>query len=265
MTLDARYAFLRRLAPAAGALALEFWREREKLVVELKGPQDFVSRADREVEAYIRGEIAAAFPDDAFLGEETAAEFDGDTARLWIVDPIDGTTNFLRGLAYWNVSIAYVENGTRMLGAVHDPAQDELFHARRGGGAWRTDARGEHRLAAATTPALRGAVVAVGHHDRHPDPRFVAIRDGLMGAGASYRNFGAAALQLAHVAEGRLDVFIERELSAWDAMAGLLLVEEAGGYAAPFPGPAGLTAKAPVVATASGIADEVNAIIAAAG
>jgi myo-inositol-1(or 4)-monophosphatase len=265
MTLDARYAFLRRLAPAAGACALDFWRQRATLVVELKGPQDFVSRADREVEAFIRREIAAAFPDDAFLGEETENAFDGAQARLWIVDPIDGTTNFLRGLPYWNVSIAYVENGVRTLGAVYDPPQDELFHARRGGGAWRVDARGEHRLAAAPTPRLRGSVVAVGHHDRHPDPRFVAIRDGLVAAGASYRNFGAAALQLAHVADGRLDAFVERELSAWDAMAGLLLVEEAGGYAAPFPGPNGLTTKAPVVATAPGIAAEVNAIIAAVG
>jgi myo-inositol-1(or 4)-monophosphatase len=107
-------------------------------------------------------------------------------------------------------------------------------------------------------------MVAIGHHDRYPDPRFVAIRDALMSAGAAYRNFGAAALQLAHVAEGRIDAFIELELSAWDAMAGLLLVEEAGGYAAPFPGPRGLAAKAPVIATAPGIADALTAIVATA-
>ena len=94
MSLDSRYAFLRRLAPAAGALALAFWRQRATLVVELKGPQDFVSRADREVEAFIRSEIAAAFPDDAFLGEETATSFAGPTSHLWIVDPIDGTHQF---------------------------------------------------------------------------------------------------------------------------------------------------------------------------
>jgi myo-inositol-1(or 4)-monophosphatase len=265
MPLDRRYQFLRQLGRDAGARALEFWRNRATLVVELKGPQDFVSRADREVEAFIRGEIAAAFPGDAFLGEETAATFDGSHERLWIVDPIDGTTNFLRGLAYWNVSIAYAEDGVRMLGAVCDPVQGELFHAQRGRGAWRSDAGGDHRLAAASTPSLRGAVVAVGHHDKFPDPRFAAIRDGLVAQGASYRNFGAAALQLAHVAEGRLDAFVERELSAWDAMAGLLLVEEAGGYAAPFPGPRGMTAKAPVVATAPAIAGEVAAVIAAVG
>ena len=108
MTADARYAFLLRLARDAGALARDFWVNRDTLTVELKGPQDFVSVADREVENFIRGEIARAFPGDHFLGEETAASFSGNAERLWIVDPIDGTHNFLRGIPYWNVSIAYV-------------------------------------------------------------------------------------------------------------------------------------------------------------
>ena len=89
----------------------DYWRNRERLTVELKGPQDFVSHADRDVEALLRREIAAAFPDDAFLGEETAASFTGPLDRCWIVDPIDGTHNFLRGVPYWNVAIAYVEQG----------------------------------------------------------------------------------------------------------------------------------------------------------
>ena len=96
MSLDSRYTFLRRLAPAAGALALAFWRQRATLVVELKGPQDFVSRADREVEAFIRSEIAAAFPDDGFLGEESGRTDRGE--RRWIVDPIDGTRAFISGV-----------------------------------------------------------------------------------------------------------------------------------------------------------------------
>jgi myo-inositol-1(or 4)-monophosphatase len=264
MSLDGRADFIVGLARAAGARALAYFHDRHALVVEMKGPQDFVSRADRDVERELRAAIAAAFPGDAFLGEESAGS-DAPADRLWVVDPIDGTTNFLRGLAYWNVSIAYVENGVRTLGVVFDPVHDELFRARRGGGAWKVDAAGEHRLRAATTPSLLGAVVAVGHHDRHPDPRFAAIRDALQARGAAYRNFGAAALQLAHVAEGRLDAFIERELSAWDAMAGLLLVEEAGGCIGPFPGPAGLAAKAPVVATGPGVAAEVAAIVASLG
>jgi myo-inositol-1(or 4)-monophosphatase len=261
MSIEARYEFLRQLARNAGALARGFWDHRAALTVELKGPQDFVSRADRDVETFIRGEIAAAFPGDGFLGEETAASFETGSDRLWIVDPIDGTHNFLRGIAYWNVSIAYAEGGARTLGAVYDPVHDELFHARRGGGAWRSGAAGDARIVAAETSSLTGAVISVGHSDRAPEPRYIALRQALMDASAAFRNFGAGALQLAHVADGRLDGFVELELASWDAMAGLLLVEEAGGCVAPFPGPQGLTARAPVIAAAAGIAAALTAIV----
>ncbi len=260
--LDERYALMRRVARAAGALALEYWRDRERLVVEFKGPRDFVSRADRDVETFIRREIAQQFPHDGFLGEETASAHPPAERNLWIVDPIDGTHNFLRGIPYWNVSIAYVEDGARTLAAVYDPPHDELFHARRGHGAWRSSPAGETRIAAGRPAGLSGAIVAVGHHDRYPDPRYVEIRRALMGTNSAFRNFGAAALQLAHVADGRLDAMIEFSLSAWDVMAGLLLVEEAGGCVAPYPGPAGLTGRSPVVATAASINDVLNGIVA---
>jgi len=259
--LDARYAFLQRLARGAGRLAHDFWERRAALSVELKGPQDFVTVADREVETFIREEIAREYPGDAFLGEETAASFSGSDERLWIVDPIDGTHNFLRGIPYWNVSIAWVERGERTLGAVYDPAHDELFHAQRGGGAFCSDATGVTRLATASTAVLSGAVVAAGHSDRFRDLRVVELRRTLMDARAAFRNFGSAALQLAHVAAGRLDAYVELELSAWDAMAGLLLVEEAGGRVGPFPGPQGITARAPVIASAPGIAGELSALV----
>jgi myo-inositol-1(or 4)-monophosphatase len=265
MPLAARYEFLQRLARAAGRRARDFWDQRDMLAVEEKGPQDFVSRADQEVETFIRRELAAAFPDDGFLGEETAASFDGATDRLWIVDPIDGTTNFLRGIPYWNVSIAYAEHGTRMLGAVCDPVRDELFHARRGGGAWRSRPGNEARIACSATVAMERAIVALGHHDRYPEPRYLALREALMDRRVAFRNLGSAALQLAHVADGRLDAFVELELSAWDAMAGLLLVEEAGGAVWPFPGPEGLARRAPVLAAAPGVAATLGELATAAG
>jgi myo-inositol-1(or 4)-monophosphatase len=261
VSVDARYALLLRVAREAGRVAHDFWIRRAALTVELKGPQDFVSVADRDVETFIRGEIARAFPGDHFLGEETAASFSGNADHLWIVDPIDGTHNFLRGIPYWNVSIAYVEGGARTLGAVNDPARGELFHARRGGGAWRSAGDGDARIEAARTASLAGSLVAVGHSDRTPDPRYLELRRALMDAGAAFRNFGSAALQLAHVADGRLDAFVELELSSWDAMAGLLLVEEAGGRVGPFPGKAGLTVRAPVVACAAGIAGPLSALV----
>jgi myo-inositol-1(or 4)-monophosphatase len=256
-----RYALARAVAQSAGALALDYWRNRERLVVELKGPQDFVSHADRDVEALIRREIAAVFPRDAFLGEETAASFSGPIDRCWVVDPIDGTHNFLRGVPYWNVAIAYVEQGRARIAAVFDPAGGQLFHARQGAGAWCDDARGTTRLQTAATGALAGAFVALGHHDRSFDAGYLELRRRMMESGVSMRNFGSAALQLAHVAQGRLDAFIERQLSVWDAIGGILLVEEAGGRAAPFM-PERPTAKAACVASAPGIFD---ALVALAG
>ena len=157
MTIDDRYRFLQSLSPRAGAYALDFWRRRDELVVELKGPQDFVSHADRAVEATIRDEIARAFPGDAFLGEETANTIEGTPERVWIVDPIDGTHNFLRGIPYWNVSIAYVERGACTLGAICDPVA--------GGGAVYTHAaagRVAYRRVGETRRQRRGSRAAPG-------------------------------------------------------------------------------------------------------
>jgi myo-inositol-1(or 4)-monophosphatase len=258
--LRERYEAAQRIAHRAGLVALDYFRNREKLVVELKGPSDYVTHADRDVENVIRRELAAAFPGDVFLGEETAAHFTGPVDRCWVVDPIDGTHNFLRGMPYWNVAIGYVENGRTEIGVVYDPPADALHHALRGNGAWCSGPDGQTHLHAATTQQLAGAYVALGHHDRAFEPRYFEIRRRMMEAGVAMRNFGSAALQLAHVASGRLDGFIELQLSAWDAVAGLLLVEEAGGYHLPF-APAAPTAKAPCVACASGIAPALTELV----
>lgn len=243
-----------RVAREAGTLALDFHRRRASLLIEQKSsPADFVTVADREVERAIRAALARVFPGEAFLGEESADGFSGGLDRAWVVDPIDGTHNFLRGIPYWNVAIAFVEHGRATIGAVMDPPHDELYHARRGGGAW-CDAGGRStRLKTAATVTLPGAFVALGHHDRGPTPEYLEIRRKMMAAGVAMRNFGSAALQLSHVAAGRLDGFVELELSIWDAIGGLAIVEEAGGFAAPF-APARPTAKAACLACAPGIA-----------
>jgi len=259
-----RYEAARWIAREAGQLALQYFRNRASLEVETKGPTDYVSIADRDVETVIRRELATAFPGDAFLGEETAAQFSGALDRCWIVDPIDGTHNFLRGVPYWNVAIGYVENGVTQVGAVYDPPADELYHAVRGEGAWCQSARGEARVRAAATSVLAGSFVVLGHHDRAFEPRYFDIRRRMMENGVAMRNFGSAALQLAHVACGRLDGFVELQLSAWDAVAGLLLVAEAGGYHAPFAPPTP-TAKALCVAAAPGIGPQLAALVAGLG
>jgi len=146
---------------------------------------------------------------------------------------------------------------------VYDPEHDELFHVRRGLGAWCERAGGDVRLRVSDCDDLAQALICVGHHDRAPEPRVLALRHALMDVGAATRNMGAGALQLAHVAAGRFDGFVELSLNAWDAMAGLLLVEEAGGHAAPFPGPQGMLTPAPVLACAKGIAEPLTRLVGA--
>lgn len=255
-----RFEAARWIARAAGQLALDYFHNRDRLEIELKGPTDYVSYADRDVENTIRRELAANFPDDAFLGEETAASFEGPVERCWVVDPIDGTHNFLRGMPYWNVSIGFVVDGRTQVGVVYDPPADALYYARHGHGAFCQAPGSESRIRAAATHALAGSYMVLGHHDRAFEPRYFEIRRRMMEAGIAMRNFGSAALQLAHVASGRLDGFIELQLSPWDAVAGLLLVEEAGGWHAPFAPPTPAS-KAICVACASGIGAELAALV----
>jgi myo-inositol-1(or 4)-monophosphatase len=254
LTIHERYVAAQQIAQKAGQLAHRYFVDRDSLAVEAKGAQDYVSHADRAVEELIRAELAHRFPGDAFLGEESAASFAGTDDRVWVVDPIDGTHNFLRGARYYCVSIAYQQDGRREIGVVCDPEHDELFHAQRGHGAWVARGDAEQPLHASDCAELARAFVCLGHHDRHPEPRYMILRQALMDHGVAMRNMGAGALQLAHVAAGRYDAFVELSLSPWDALAGLLLVEEAGGVTAPFPGPLGLRGPAPVLACAPGIA-----------
>lgn len=211
----------------AGRLARSYFERRAELIVETKGPQDLVSIADRAVETAIREAIAAAFPDDPLVGEEHG----GDAVETgWVVDPIDGTQNFLRGIPQFVVSIAYQRDGRTALGVIHDPNAGETFTAMRG--------RGAHRdgqpIRVSGVDALDRAVVGVGHSPRHAPDRYIDAVAALVRAGGQTRNYCCAALQLAYVADGRLDATWDPYLLAWDVMAGILLVEEAGGVALPF-------------------------------
>jgi len=136
--LATRYALAQSLAAEAGALALDYFRHWDRLTIESKGPQDFVSEADRNVEAMVRARLAAAFPDDAITGEEAAAT-PGSSGFTWVIDPIDGTTNFINGIPQWCVLLACVHQGRTVIGVVHDPVHDEMHHACAGGGAFCND------------------------------------------------------------------------------------------------------------------------------
>jgi myo-inositol-1(or 4)-monophosphatase len=203
--------------------------EVENLQVSLKGPRNFVTAADRRAEAIVREELAKARPDYGFLGEETGAHPGADQANRWIVDPLDGTTNFLHGIPQFAVSIALERNGAIVAAVTYNPANDDLFVAERGKGAFLND----RRIRVAGRKRLDEAVVSCGlpHVGRGSD--LDLARAEIMAAQQNFaglRRFGAATLDLAWVAAGRFDAFWERDLSPWDMAAGILLIREAGGF-----------------------------------
>lgn len=236
--LEAAAALMRE----AGGLARGHFDRRDELAVEAKGTQDLVSAADREVEQLVRARLAALFASDGVVGEEEGSS--GNTDSVWIVDPIDGTQNFLRGLPYWSVVLAYVRDGVCELGLTYDPIHDELFTARRGHGAWR-DGR-PIRCRAPASPAEACVALSFGFKD---DWRvYVDMQGRFLAHGADMRRLGSTALILCHIADGRLDVLYAPGNQSWDCLAGLLTVREAGGVACDFLGANGLMGRGPAVA-----------------
>ena len=245
--LDLELAAACAVAREAGALALRRFRGRDRLAIERKGPQDLVSEADREVEALIRGRLATLFPADGFLGEEGGHAPAG--AATWVVDPIDGTWCFVNGIASWCVSLARVRERRIELGVIYDPCAGELFAARAGGGA--TLDGTPIRVAEART--LADGTVSVGFSHRSRPAEVAPIFGRLLAAGGMYHRHGSGALGLAWTACGRLIGYIEPHMNSWDALAGLLLVEEAGGRVAEFLGGDGLVRGNRVLAAAPAI------------
>ena len=202
--------------------------EVENLQVSLKGPRNFVTAADRRAEEIVREELAKARPDYGFLGEEGGTREGSDKSHRWIVDPLDGTTNFLHGIPHFAVSIALERNGAIVAALTFNPANDELFVAERGKGAFLND----RRIRVAARKRLAEAVVACGlPHFGRGDLALARHEIAAMQQHfAGLRRYGAATLDLAWIAAGRLDAYWERDLSPWDLAAGLLLVREAGGF-----------------------------------
>ncbi|TXI05679.1 MAG: inositol monophosphatase [Pseudorhodobacter sp.] len=221
-----------KAARRAGKSLVKDFREVENLQVSTKGPGDFVSKADREAERLIKEELMGARPTYGWLGEETGEEAGADPTRRWIVDPLDGTTNFLHGMPHWAISIALEHKGEIVSAVVYDPAKDEMFWAEKGAGAWLNDNR---RLRVSGRRSMSEAVFATGvpFGAKKTLPAMLADLARLMPACAGVRRWGAASLDLAYVAAGRFDGYWERELQPWDIAAGLLLVKEAGGMVGP--------------------------------
>ena len=218
-----------KAARKAGRSLVKDFREVENLQVSVKGAGDFVSRADLAAEKIIRDELMAARPTYGWLGEETGEADGADPTRRWIVDPLDGTTNFLHGLPHFAVSIALEHKGEIVAGVVFDPAKDELFWAEKGAGAWMNETRIRVSGRRNMSEALLATGITFGAKKTLP----AMMRDlaRLMPATAGVRRWGVVALDLAYVAAGRFDGFWEREIYPWDMAAGMILVREAGGFA----------------------------------
>lgn len=233
--IAARLDLARRVAREAGRQAMGYFKRRDELVIESKGTQDMVSVADRANETLIRERALTAFPDDAFLGEEFGGER-SDAEFVWVVDPIDGTACFVNGMYSWCVSIAVVRRGEPVIGVVYDPNADEMFHARLGGGAFRDD----DPIRVHPGQTLKDGVLGVGTSFRVTTKDFIPFLERVLLDGGMFIRNGSGALMISYVAAGRLIGYFEPHMNAWDALAGMLLVREAGGVTNEFMIPDGL-------------------------
>ena len=257
MDLDATLALATDLARQAGALALTMRVGVEQLDSK-SSPTDVVTAADKAVEALLLSALAAARPADGVLGEEGAAT-PGTSGLRWVIDPIDGTVNYLYGIPHWAVSIGVEDAAGPVVGVVFDPAKDELWQAVRGGGSVLNGAP----LRCSSVSSLAVALVGTGFgYDARRRAAQTRVLPTLIPACRDLRRMGAGALDLCSVAAGRLDAYYEQGLSPWDLSAGSLIALEAGAVVAGLDGaPAG---PALVVCSAPGVFDELHDLLSAA-
>jgi myo-inositol-1(or 4)-monophosphatase len=223
--LDHRLRVAEAVVREAGRVAADHFARRELLHIDRKGAQDLVSDADRACEDLIVAELAKLFPDDGFLGEERGSRNPG-AAAVWVIDPIDGTHNFLTGVPFWCVSVGLVVAGELVLGIVYHPIAAELYSARKGGGAFLNG----QPIKVSDVSDLRNARVCVGFSYRRPVKDHVHSVEALLSAGCEYLRLGSGALGLAYTAAGRFEGYWERHINSWDVAAGIVLVREAGGW-----------------------------------
>jgi myo-inositol-1(or 4)-monophosphatase len=236
-----------KAARAAGAIINRAALDLEVLKVATKGPNDFVSEVDRAAEQAIISTLLEAYPDHGILAEETGREHGNRASEFtWVIDPLDGTTNFLHGFPVYAVSIALAHRGQVQQAVVYDPARNDLFYASRGRGAFVND----RRLRVSKRTRLAESLIGTGFPFRKGDnfKRYLKMFEEVMHACAGVRRPGAAALDLCYVAAGWYDGFFETGLNPWDVAAGSLLITEAGGLIGNFTGEADYLYQREVVA-----------------
>ncbi len=233
-------------ARKAGRGLIRDFGEVEKLQVSMKGTSDFVSSADLKAEKVLRQELKKGRPAFGFLLEEGGEVAGEDKSHRWIVDPIDGTTNFLHGIPHFAISIGLERDGEIVAGVIYEPISDSMFHAEKGSGAYLND----WRLRVSARRKLEDAVVTTGipHRGRPGQDVFLKELTAVMQGTAGVRRFGSAALDLAYVAAGRCDAYFESGIQPWDIAAGLIMVKEAGGYVSDYDGKGEMLSKGQVIA-----------------
>jgi myo-inositol-1(or 4)-monophosphatase len=254
--MDMRLLAAQAVAREAGAMARRRFLD-QSFTVGFKGPQDFLTEVDGETEAFIAERLLAIFPGDGFIGEESKARPSGEGGATWVVDPIDGTANFARGVPHFCVSIACVAADKVEVGVIYDPMLDELFSSQRGHGARLNGAP----MRVSGMSELASSAIEVGWNMRASADQYFELLRRVARTGAAPFRTGSGALALAYVAAGRLDGYVEHHMHAWDCLAGILLVSEAGGYVNDYLGAGGLAHGAPIIACAPGVK---GALIAAA-
>ena len=242
------------VAREAGALQKRRFLDRDNVAFKFKGPQDYLTATDGEVEKLVRRRLLGAFPGDTVLGEEDGGQVSDCT---WVVDPIDGTSNFARGIPYFCVTIAFVHKGTAEIGVIYQPMSDELYAAARGMGA---TLNGEP-IRTAKTATLDKSLIEVGRASRQPQTGYLAMLDKVMSAGMMIRGAGSGALAIANVATGRVDGCYETHMYSWDGLAALVMVEEAGGRINNFLAGDSLVKGNTILAAAPGVAEALSELV----
>jgi myo-inositol-1(or 4)-monophosphatase len=255
--LDRRLRVCEAVVREAGQVAAQHFARRELLHIDRKGAQDLVSEADRLCEDTIVAGLRRLFPEDGFLGEERGAQ-NAEAAALWVIDPIDGTHNFLTGVPFWCVSVGMVVGGDAVLGIIYNPLAAELYSARSGGGAFLNG----QPISVSGEAELTRARVCVGFSYRRPVAMHARAVEALLNAGCEYLRLGSGALGLAYTAAGRFDGYWERHTNAWDAAAGLVLVREAGGWTNDFFAGPGLRNGNSVLAATPALVEELKRLTA---
>jgi len=275
--LAARFAAAEALAREAGALALALRSgPTAAFAVESKSVLDYATEADRAVERLVIERLGARFG-DGVLGEEYGIQRSADSSdaasgtagpatgeqeavdRLWVVDPVDGTFNFMHGTPVWCISLAFLLRGEIEIGIIYNPETDEMFAARRGRGAFLNGARLGVSAARHAAP-----LIEIGHSNRRPVAQYLDLIGRVFAAGCEFRRFGSGALGLASVAAGRTDGYLELHINSWDVLAGMLLVREAGGWTNDFLAGEGLHRGNPIVACTPELSGKLSALLAAA-